>query len=275
MIALPEAAARLTRAVVAYRKQREKNRLARIHQKKIAAFFQMQKGIVLDQLKERQYLFSESYRTMAREATIDLTMQNWDRIWEEITNNTTGDLQKIIFSAEVDGVVAGSDQLKKTILFDKKSTFSLANPRAVKWFTDNGGSVDYIKGIQKTTGDSLKRVIGTALDEGWSYTSTSKEIQKLYDEPISRARAQRIAVYETGSAYEQGNKLFAESLVDDGITMQEHWMTSHDEKVRPEHAANEAEGWVEMGHTYSSGDTAPPTDPGCRCYKEYRQAPRE
>jgi uncharacterized protein with gpF-like domain len=134
--------------------------------------------------------------------------------------------------------------------------------------------VDYIKGINRTTGDSLKRVIGTALDEGWSYSQTAKEIQKLYDGPISRDRAQRIAVYETGKSYEKGNELFARSLEDDGVTMEEHWETSKDEKVRPEHTANEAEGWVPMGHVFGSGHTEPPTDPGCRCYMAYREAPK-
>jgi uncharacterized protein with gpF-like domain len=112
----------------------------------------------------------------------------------------------------------------------------------------------------------------TAIDEGWSYGQSAKEIKKLFDGPISRDRAQRIAVFESGQAYEAGNNAFAKSLEDDGVTMEQHWMTSHDEKVRPEHAANEAEGWVPMGHVFSSGDTEPPTDPGCRCYMIFQAA---
>jgi len=276
MTPLQEAAANLHRAAIGAQKRRQIDALARRHQRRISAFFRKQKAMVLNELSQRQYLFTESYRQLSEETT-QLTLQNWDRIWENISNDSLKDLQKVIFDAEAEGVIRGSEQLKKiTPFFDKKSSFNLANPRSVRWFQQKGGSIDYIKGIQKTTGDSLKRVIATALDEGWSYTSTAREIQKLYDEPISRDRAQRIAVYETGSAYEQGNKLFAESLVDDGVEMEEMWMSSHDSKVRPEHdeiSGNESEGWVPMGHVFSSGHTAPPTDPGCRCYMIYRQKP--
>ena len=271
---LSEAAERLQARAIGALKQRQKDRLAAKHRPRIAAAFRSQKRQVLAALAQQRYLFTESYRRMLTEETTQLTLQQWDRIWDEIAGNTLPEMQRAVFSAEVDGVVAGADQLKKQIgLFDAKSSFNLANPRAVAYFQRTGGNVDYIKGISRTTGKSLKRMIGTAIDEGWSYTSTSREIQKLFDGPISRDRAQGIAVFETGKAYEKGNELFARSLEDDGVTMEEMWMTSHDSKVRPEHAANEAEGWVPMGHVYSSGDTEPPTDPGCRCYKIYRQAP--
>jgi uncharacterized protein with gpF-like domain len=270
---LAEAAARLQFAAIGTLKQRQKDRLAAKHQPKIAAFFRSQKRQVLAALSQEKYLFTESYRQLSEEIT-QLTLQNWDRIWDKIASDSLPDLQKVVFNAEAEGVIQGAEQLKKVLPFNAKSTFNLANPRAVKWFTDKGGSVDYIKGINSTTADSLKRVISTALDEGWSYQSTAREIQKLYDGPISRARAQRIAVFETGQAYEKGNELFARSLEDDGVTMEESWQTSKDSKVRPEHTANEAEGWVPLGHVFNSGDSEPPTDPGCRCYKIWRQAPK-
>ncbi len=278
---LAEAAERLQIAAIGTLKQRQKDRLARKHRPKIAAFFRSQKRAVLDALTKEKYLFTESYRKLAEDTT-QLTLAQFDRIWDTVTDETIGELQKVVFNAEVDGVSAGVDQLKKLLPFDpsKKAgtTFNLANPRAVQFFKSTGGSVDYIKGINRTTGDSLKRVIGTALDEGWSYSQTAREIQKLYDGPISRDRAQRIAVYETGKSYEKGNELFARSLEDDGVTMEEKWMSSHDPKVRPAHDAitgNESEGWVPLGHVFSSGQTEPPTDPGCRCYMVYRQAPKK
>lgn len=271
---LSEAAERLQARAIGALKQRQKDRLAAKHRPRIAAVFRNQKRQVLDALTQQKYLFSESYRRMLTEETTQLTLQQWDRIWEEITGKTLPEMQRAVFNAEVDGVVVGADQLKKQIgLFDEKSSFNLANPRAVAYFQRTGGNVDYIKGIDRTTGKSLKRLIGTSIDEGWGYQSTAREIQKLYDGPISRARAQRIAVFETGKAYEKGNELFAQSLEEDGVAMEEGWQTSKDDRVRPEHAANEAEGWQPLGHVYSSGHTEPPTDPKCRCYKIYRQAP--
>lgn len=274
MTALSEAAGKLSLAATSLKKRREKDKIARKYQRKIAAFFRQQKATVLDELGKHRYLFSESYQKLS-EGPVDFTRQNWDRIWEVIANASDAELQQVIFGAEVEAVTKGAANLKAGIgLFDKATSFNLTNPRAVEWFADKGGSIDYIKGIQRTTGNQLKTIIGAGIDAGKPYNQLAKEISQKFGE-FSRDRAQRIAVFETGQAYEEGNSLFAQSLIDDGIQMQERWMTSHDEEVRPEHTANEAEGWVEVGHIYSSGDDAPPTDPGCRCYKEYREAPRK
>jgi len=251
-------------------KVKAKATLAKIHERNISAFFRTQGAMVLRAISRRSLSAARSFESPS---LWSISPEEWDLIWQNITNQTTPDLSKIIAAAEADGLHAGSEQLRKAIgLFNEKSTFNLANPRAVAWFQENGGSVEYIKGIQKTTGGQIRSIVTNALNTGQAYTVTAKEIQGAFD-GMTRDRAQRIAVFETGQAYEAGNRLFAESLVDDGVKMQERWVTSHDEKVRPEHAANEAEGWVELGHVYSSGDTDCPTDPGCRCYKEYRQAP--
>jgi uncharacterized protein with gpF-like domain len=270
---LIEAAGRLQQAAIALKKRREKDALARKHQRKIAAFFRSQKVATLAALAEQEWLFSESYRRLTEETT-QLTLAQWGRIWEKVSADTISDLQKVVFNAEVDGVVAGAEQLKKQIpiRFDKVSSFNLANPRAVKWFSDTGGSVDYITGIQRATGEQVRSIISKALDGGWTYSKTAKEISDRFD-GMSRARAQRIAVYETGSAYEQGNMLFAQSLKSDGVVMEKMWQTSEDDRVRQEHWDNQNEGWIPIDQYHRSGHQEPPTDPGCRCYEIYQEAP--
>jgi len=49
--------------------------------------------------------------------------------------------------------------------------------------------------------------------------------------------------------------------------MEKLWETSSDEKVRPEHKANEDEGWIKMEDTWqATGDEyAPSQDINCRC----------
>ena len=268
---IAEAAGRLQQAAIALRKQREKNALARTHRRVFAVFFRKQKSMTLAALADQQHLFTESYYRLS-EGNIYLTLAQWDRMWETIAGDTFKDLQQAVFNAEVDGIVKGAEQMHRSVGYDRKTSFSLVNPRAVEWFQQKGGSIDLIKGIQQTTADQLKRLVSTAIEEGHAYTEIAKDISDRFDD-MTRSRAQRIAVYETGSAYEKGNFLFAKSLEDDGTQMQEQWTTSHDERVRPEHTANEDEGWVELGHIFSSGNTEPPTDPGCRCYMLYREAP--
>lgn len=75
-----------------------------------------------------------------------------------------------------------------------------------------------------------------------------------------------IAVNEIGRAYgwadhEPGR------VLSDNYEMEKKWETSNDEKVRPEHKANEDEGWIAFDKTWSAtGDEyAPSMDINCRC----------
>jgi len=246
-------------------REAQKATIARKHQQAFSRFFRKQGLMVLDQLERIQHRFTN------KAAPLPSGLNDaWNQVWGTISQETLPELQEIVVAAESVGFLAGGHYEQGKWVKGNKF-WDLKNPRAVAWFQKNGGSVDYIKGIQETTSDRVKGVIGRGLEDGQSYTEIAKGIRSEFVD-MSRARAQRIAVFETGKAYEAGNKEFALSIQDDGVRMEEHWMTSHDEKVRPEHAANEAEGWVEIGHVYSSGDSDCPTDPGCRCYKEYREA---
>lgn len=268
---LSEAAARVKFAAIGVIKRRDVDRLARKHRKAVSAFFRSQKKLVLEKMGKQAYLFSESYRKLS-EAPVDFTKQNFQSMWEEVGTETDFELQQVITRIEAEAMSKGAAAANTLFVAGKGGSFDLTNPRAVNWFMDHGGTLDYIKGIQGTTRDQLQTVIVRAIDKGQSYTQTAKEISQKFDE-FSSARAQRIAVFESGQAYEAGNRMLIDTVADQGIQMQQMWMTSHDEKVRPEHAANEAEGWVPLDHVFSSGDTEPPTDPGCRCYLIYREAP--
>jgi uncharacterized protein with gpF-like domain len=199
-------------------------------------------------------------------------LKRWEDIWNSVEFETTPALQKTVKAIEADGLLKGAEQLRNQLQFDPKTTFSLSNPRAVAFFRKTGGSIDYIKGIQQTTAESLKTVITTALDEGWSYNDTAKEIRKVYDGPITTNRARLIATHEAAQAYEAGNRAFADSIKDDGIEMEKLWTTSHDDRVSDGCAENEADGWIPIDQPHSSGDQEPPRFPGCRCFEQYRQA---
>jgi len=274
-----EAAVRLNRAAIGLQKRLEIDRIATQHKPRFAAFFRNQKTRTLEEFRKYQFLFTESYRALREEVRPNefLTTHDWDRLWQEVGRDTFDELQKTIVNTEADGLIKGALQFKKILPTDK-TTFNLANPRAVEWFLKNGGSVDYIKGINTTTSNQIKTIIRQAIDEGWSYTQTAKEISDKFDE-FSRERAKSIAIYETGSAYEQGNMLFAQSLEDDGIRMVKTWMTSHDDQVSEGCQENEDEGPIPINQYHRSGHMQPPRFPGrggsggCRCYEIYEQAP--
>ena len=269
-------AERFTSATIYLKKVRDKNRIARAHLPQVRAFFLKQEKMVLLRLQMLQSFYQpipgprqmEEKRPVSTEA-----LKRWDELWQGVEFDTNADLQKAITAIEREGLQAGADQLATQLRFDAKSTFALANPRAVAYFEKNGGSLKYIKDIQKTTAESLKRVITTGLDEGWSYNQTAREIQKLYDGPISRQRATLIATNEAAHAYEAGNMAFSQSLKDEGIRMEKMWQNSGDDRVSDGCLENTADGWIPIDEPHSSGDQNPPRFPGCRCYEVYREAP--
>jgi len=276
------AAANVKQAAIGLKKIREKNKIAKKHLPGFREFFETQRDLLLEQLSTLKPILEEQPSIAKTNKTSEQLraelLKEFNAIWSDVEKATTTDLQDLVVSAEMDGMQAGGDMAAKMLPFDpsKKpgTTFNLENPRAVAWFKANGGSLSKIKDIQTTTADSLKTVITTALDEGWSYNQTAKEIRKLYDGPISRDRAQLIAVNESAQAYEAGNRGFVDGLTDDGVKMEKMWANSQDGKVSDGCLENTADGWIPLDQPHSSGDQNPPRFPGCRCYEIYREASR-
>jgi len=269
-----EAADRMNRAAIGLRKHYEVDVLARRYRPRFAAFFRKQKGITLERFKDYKFLFTEEYRNLREEIHPNelLTTHDWGRLWQEVDRETFDALQKIIAGVEGEGVLKGAAFSANQIgtITPDSPTFSLANPRAVQWFMDYGGSLSYITDIQYTTRDQLQAVITKAIDEGWSYNQTAKVISSKFD-GFSRERATRIAVHESAQAYEAGNRMFADTLTDDGVEMEKMWMTSHDDRVSDGCEENEGDGWIPITDMHTSGHQQPPRFPGCRCYEIYRQ----
>ncbi len=275
---VPAAASRVRLAAIGLQKIREKNRIARKHLPFLKTFFKQQREQVLGALDALKPYLEEGTIAKTNKAAPNVQKTALDKftgLWDGIEKSTTPDLQNLVLKIEQDGMQAGGDLLKDLInpggTDPKSKMWSLENPRAVKWFQKNGGSLSYINDIQSTTKDSLQRLITTGLDEGWSYNDTAKEIRKLYDGPISRDRAQLIAVNESAQAYEAGNREFGKSLEYDGVEMEKRWENSGDGKVSDGCLENTADGWIPIDQPHSSGHQNPPRFPGCRCWESYRQ----
>jgi hypothetical protein len=271
---LTRAINRFTAAAIGLQKTREKEQIARSHLLSLERVFEDQYHLLMFRFQFMQeYFDKEPVRLMEakRPANPD-ALKRWMDIWKDVETKTTPPLQQAVKEIEAEALVKGAAQLRAQMKFDKETTFSLTNPRAVAWMRKNGGSVDYIRGIQDTTKESLKGLISQGLDNGWSYNQTAKEIRKLFDGPITTKRAQLIAVTESARAYEAGNRAFADTLVDDGIQIEKQWVTSHDDRVSDGCETNELDGWIPIDQPHTSGDQEPPRFPGCRCYEAYREA---
>ena len=273
----PSPASKFKSAAIALQRIFEKDKLANKHRKEIAKFFISQRDLTLQYLKKLEPLFEEKSPLVKTQAAIP----GWDAVWNEIAKRSTEELKRIIIDAEIDGLKAGSTRGSTELSMTgplPKTTFNLANPRAVAFMKENGGSLQYIRGIQDTTKSELQTIITDALDTGKSYGQLEKEIKTRFSEYSEKlpgkdiTRAHLIAITETGKAYEEGNAEFARGLADAGITMVKTWETSKDDRVSDGCQENEDEGPIPINQYHTSGHMQPPRFPSCRCYESYEQA---
>jgi hypothetical protein len=154
-------------------------------------------------------------------------------------------------------------------------SFSLKNPRAVDYLKAHGA--DLVASIDDTTRERVKTLVTQAVDEGWSYGDTARQMVQLYDEFAEgrpqdniASRAHMIAVTEAGNSYEEGNYEVISGLKDDGIDAEKSWDTSSSASICDECQANADEGWIPAEDVHQSGDDHPLAHPGCECDEEYR-----
>ena len=254
---------------------REKDAIARKYLPKFKTFFTHQRNVFLREFDSYKDLFPEraSRSPLASkliEADRQLTLTDFDSAWSQTELETTLELQGIILAEEFESMEAGSEIAKSFFSKEVGGSFDLANPRAVAWYSQHGGSLDYIKDIQATSKNQLQTIITKSLDEGWSYNKTSQVIREKFTD-FSRYRAQLIATHEAAQAYEAGNRIFIEGLSDMGVNMEKMWNNSGDEKVSDGCIQNTNDGWIPLDREHSSGHQNPPRFPSCRCFETYRK----
>ena len=152
--------------------------------------------------------------------------------------------------------------------------FRLKNPRAVAYLEQHGGEL--IKGINEVTREEVRRLLSQASENGWSYSKVTRELTKLYDDfavatnGTITSRAELIAVTEAGNAFEAGNFIPIQDLMDSGVGMEKQWDSTHEDDVCEECAGNNAEGWIPADEAHQSGDMTPLAHPRCECDEFYQ-----
>lgn len=129
--------------------------------------------------------------------------------------------------------------------------------------------------ISKTTKEKLIGIMEQGVADGKSYGQIAKEIESADPWVFSKTRAQLIAINEVGRAYGWANHEPAVELQRQGYIMEKEWTTSHDEKVRPNHTANEAAGLIPLDQAFpGTGDQFAPSinEIRCRCTSTHQIA---
>jgi phosphohistidine phosphatase len=126
--------------------------------------------------------------------------------------------------------------------------------------------------LEKLTGnltDRTKQRLRNAIVETIQKGGTSEDIVATIRETVddfSETRAQLIAQTEVNDAYSFGRDGLARSA---GLE-EKSWVTDSDNPCVV-CLANEAEGWIPVEQSFSSGDSFPTAHPGCQCGCDYRR----
>jgi len=129
---------------------------------------------------------------------------------------------------------------------------------------------NYRGAISYTTKRDVIRTIKDGIDNNLTVDQLARNIQDISLRLFNRARARAIATTEIGKAYEFGNYQPVEQLNSVGVPIRKLRQTCNDSKVRPEHAACEAEGRKPLSYVYPATwvDICPEWV-NCRCTMLY------
>ena len=150
------------------------------------------------------------------------------------------------------------DQIGVSVTFDQE------DPRVRAWLDKN--ALEHATSIVDTMKEDLRQYISSTVGDGGTVTDIAGTLSSFFDEQ-SKWRAMRIARTEVISGYAKGS---LEGAVQSKAVDQKRWATVGDDKVSDMDMENEAEGWVSLDHTFSSGDDAPASHPNCRCRLYYK-----
>jgi hypothetical protein len=229
-------------------------------------------------VKETAAIYQPGHRRRVIVLREAVNPADWIPFWNAAARDSKLDLTDPLQAAILDMLILGGGDLIAGlgIAADEQEelgvSWNLKNPRAVAYAKQH--AAEQVTKINDTTRSYLNSMISQAVDEGWSYDRLSDSIGERFTEFATggdNPRSRRVAVYELGSAYEQGNFQAAGELKDAGLKMEKKALTAGDDRVRPSHVDNAAAGWIGLDDPFPSGDMTFPSDPGCRCATMYRR----
>jgi len=236
-------------------------------EKEMQAIFGKQGRIFLKEMERYRNRFVES-----------LSQDDLERIMASVSVSTNSEMTQAIEVAGGEAIMASANHRIADVGFDV--AFDLKNPRAVNYLSQNAAF--RVTQIDETTRSRIATIVTQGVDEGWSYDRMAIEIGDRFKEfrigrpqLHIRSRAHLVAVTESANAYEAGNLMVVDIMVEQGLMMEKKWLTVGDDLVSDECDANEAQGWIVSDTVHMSGHMHPPRFPGCRCDELYRRIARE
>ncbi len=172
---------------------------------------------------------------------------------EKLVTDVSGQLTEIYVSGQAEMITWGKTKAGVPIAYEGPPI-----SQAVDWAATRGAQL--VTEMDATTKERLARVIADGIENKRGIPGLSREIRSTFAD-MSRFRSQLIARTETAGALSQTS---LDNMKDMGIDGKQ-WITAGDSDVSEECEANEAQGVIPRGETFTSGVDAPPQHPNCRC----------
>lgn len=168
-------------------------------------------------------------------------------------------VENSVYAAAIQAVVTGAAE---TLLTELGSGETIA-PNVASDYLRNNSLTKLTGDIEPATLNQLRNAVADAWDAGGSYDQIVGAIRDTFED-FSAARADLIAQTEANAAYNAGRDATARAI---GLD-EKSWETEDD--PCPICEANEAEGWIGIDDTFSSGDDMPLAHPRCSCSCNFR-----
>lgn len=234
-------------------------RLEQSMQRALAKQFQAEKAKVVAAIPETRAVSGE------KRDWIDSVMEQLSAQWRGIFND-------YILRGYNEGWLQLSAEVSQTV------SWSVYRDEAASIAREQAGAK--VVGIQQTTVDEIRTLLGKAVEEGWSPDKLAGEIGNLYD-GFSDARSMTIARTEMTSAMNAGKEAHAEAVEQQyDIKLDKTWIATDDDRTRETHV--DADGQtVTREESFDVGGASLdfPGDPSgppeeiinCRCTMAYQE----
>lgn len=135
--------------------------------------------------------------------------------------------------------------------------FDVTHERAVAWLREN--ALSQAKLVVGTLKDEMRIRITTGVKDGLGVNDITNNLAEFFDEQ-SEWRALRIARTEVIGGYAEGS---LEGYRQSGIVSMKRWLSAS--APDPLCGLNVQDGAIPLNASFSSGHSAPPAHPNCRC----------
>ena len=179
------------------------------------------------------------------------------------------------------------------------SALGVFDPGVADWLEHEKGTAYWRNEVNNGTVKALHGSLAEGMAAGETRRQLRKRVQETFSPltgggPVPAWRADRIALVETGGAYEHGGHLVGEEIEDAGFRIEKYWQATGDQLTRdPHRIAGSRNGWIAntrrfalpAGAGLGSASAMYPADPsitgdrghimGCRCTAVRREAKKK